>query len=52
MTDTTAVIGYAWPLVVSPGETIAFYLSAETLVRADASIVRVRCADADPAGRV
>ena len=50
MIDSTAVLGYAWPLIVSPGESVAFHLSAETLRTADASIVRVRCADPDPAG--
>src|SRR6185312_5266705 len=50
MIDTTAVIGYAWPLIVSPGETVAFHLSSETLPGAEARIVRVRCADPDPDG--
>ncbi len=50
MIDSTAVLGYAWPLIASPGESVAFHLSAETLRAAEASIVRVRCADPDPAG--
>lgn len=50
MKDTTSVLGYAWPLVVSPGESIAFHLSSATLAQADARIVRVRCGDPDPAG--
>jgi N,N-dimethylformamidase len=48
--NTNAVLGYAWPLVVSPGEEIAFHLSSATLHEVEADIVRVRCADADPAG--
>jgi N,N-dimethylformamidase len=50
MTDTTAVLGYAWPLIVSPGEPIAFHLSSRTLAHAEATLVRVRCADPDPNG--
>ena len=50
MTDTNAVLGYAWPLIVSPGEEITFRLSSERLARAEARIVRVRCADPDPNG--
>jgi N,N-dimethylformamidase len=50
MTDTTAVLGYAWPLIVSPGEEITFQLSSSTLEHADAAVVRVRCGDPDPAG--
>ncbi len=50
MIDTNAVLGYAWPLVVSPGETLAFHLSSAVLDKAEATIVRVRCADPDPAG--
>ncbi|WP_019015439.1 N,N-dimethylformamidase beta subunit family domain-containing protein [Elioraea tepidiphila] len=50
MTDTNAVLGYATPLIVSPGEEIAFRLSSAVLGRAEARIVRVRCADPDPAG--
>ncbi|WP_158814605.1 N,N-dimethylformamidase beta subunit family domain-containing protein [Methylocapsa sp. S129] len=50
MTDTTAVLGYAWPLIVSPGEPIAFHLSSKTLDGAEATLVRVRCADPDPNG--
>ena len=50
MTDTTSVLGYAWPLVVSPGEEVAFHLSSPTLQQAEAAVVRVRCADPDPAG--
>jgi N,N-dimethylformamidase len=50
MTDTTAVLGYAWPLVVSPGEEVAFHLSSATLERAEATLLRVRCADPDPSG--
>jgi N,N-dimethylformamidase len=50
MTDTNAVLGYATPLIVSPGEDIAFRLSSAVLRAAQARIVRVRCADPDPAG--
>ncbi|HEY8612771.1 MAG TPA: N,N-dimethylformamidase beta subunit family domain-containing protein [Roseomonas sp.] len=50
MTDTTAVLGYAWPLVVSPGEEVAFHLSSATLDRVEAALLRVRCADPDPNG--
>lgn len=50
MTDTNAVLGYAWPMIASAGEKIAFHLSSATLKTADATLVRVRCADPDPAG--
>ena len=50
MTDTTAILGYAWPLVVSPGENLAFHLSSAMLQRAEACLVRVRCADPSPVG--
>src|SRR4051812_49465536 len=50
MTATTSVLGYAWPLVASPGEEIAFHLSSPTLPSAEVALVRVRCADPDPAG--
>ncbi|MFC7737747.1 N,N-dimethylformamidase beta subunit family domain-containing protein [Roseomonas sp. GCM10028921] len=50
MTDTNAVLGYAWPLVVSPGEEVAFHLSSATLRSAEATLLRVRCADPDPDG--
>ena len=50
MTDTTAVLGYAWPLIVSAGEKIAFHLSSATLDSAEATLVRVRCGDPDPNG--
>lgn len=50
MTDTTSVLGYAWPMIVSAGEKIAFHLSSTTLKSAEAALVRVRCADPDPAG--
>jgi N,N-dimethylformamidase len=50
MIDTTAVLGYAWPLVVSAGEPIAFHLSSPTLASAEATVTRVRCADPDPDG--
>ena len=50
MTDTNAVLGYATPLVVAPGEEITFRLSSAVLDRAQARVVRVRCADPDPAG--
>lgn len=50
MRDTTAVLGYAWPLVVSPGESVSFHLSSPSLRQAQATIVRVRCADPDPDG--
>ena len=50
MTDTNAVLGYAWPMIVSAGEKIAFHLSSATLKSAEATLVRVRCGDPDPAG--
>ena len=50
MTDTTSVLGYAWPLIVSAGEKIAFHLSSATLKGADAALGRVRWPDPDPAG--
>lgn len=50
MIDTNAVLGYAWPLVVSPGEALDFHLSSTDLVDVAADIVRVRCADPDPNG--
>jgi N,N-dimethylformamidase len=50
MIDTTAVLGYAWPLVVSPGEEVAFHLSSPSLDSAEATLLRVRCADPDPNG--
>lgn len=50
MTDTTAVLGYAWPMVVSPGEEVAFHLSSASLTEAEATLLRVRCADPDPSG--
>jgi len=50
MTDTTSVLGYAWPLVASPGEEITFQLSSPTLSSAEAVLVRVRCGDPDPNG--
>src|SRR5271163_4197635 len=50
MIDTTAVLGYAWPLSVAPGEKIEFRLSSATLSRVDARVVRVRCGDPDPLG--
>jgi N,N-dimethylformamidase len=50
MIDTTAVLGYAWPLVVSPGEEVAFHLSSPSLASAEATLLRVRCADPDPNG--
>jgi len=50
MTDTTSVLGYAWPLIVSAGEKIAFHLSSATLKSAEATLMRVRCADPDPNG--
>ena len=50
MIDTNAVLGYAWPLVVSPGDELAFHLSSPELRNYDATVVRVRCADPDPNG--
>jgi len=50
MIDTTAVLGYAWPMAVAPGETIRFHLSSATLAQAQLRVVRVRCGDSDPAG--
>ena len=50
MIDTNSVLGYAWPLIVSPGEPIGFHLSSATLTQAEATVVRVRLADPDPNG--
>ncbi|MET0529744.1 MAG: N,N-dimethylformamidase beta subunit family domain-containing protein [Microvirga sp.] len=50
MIDTTAVLGYAVPLGAAPGERVAFHLSSETLSEATLEVVRIRCADPDPAG--
>ncbi|MCC7273835.1 MAG: N,N-dimethylformamidase [Alphaproteobacteria bacterium] len=50
MVDTTAVLGYATPLVVSPGERVRFHLSSASLAAVDVAVVRVRCGDPDPAG--
>jgi N,N-dimethylformamidase len=50
MVDTTSVLGYAWPMIVSPGETVSFQLSSANLKQADACIVRLRLADPDPNG--
>ncbi|MBI0538157.1 N,N-dimethylformamidase [Roseomonas sp. KE2513] len=50
MTDTNSVLGYAWPLVVSPGEEVTFHLSSAALASAEATLLRVRCADPDPDG--
>ena len=48
--DTTSVLGYAWPMTVSPGEEVRFHLSSATLPGATALVARVRCADPDPDG--
>lgn len=48
--DTNAVLGYAWPMIVSPGEEVTFRLSSATLSSAEAAVVRVRCGDPDPNG--
>lgn len=50
MIDTNSVLGYAWPLIASPGEDIAFHLSSATLTEAHATVARVRLADPDPNG--
>lgn len=50
MIDTNSVLGYAWPLIVSPGDPIAFHLSSATLDTAEAAVVRIRLADPDPNG--
>ena len=50
MVDTTSVLGYAWPLIASAGESIAFHLSSASLTQADARVVRIRLADPDPNG--
>ncbi len=50
MIDTNSVLGYAWPLIASPGETIAFHLSSREVRAVTADVVRVRCADPDPQG--
>ncbi|MBP0496145.1 N,N-dimethylformamidase beta subunit family domain-containing protein [Pararoseomonas indoligenes] len=48
--DTTAILGYALPLTVSPGEEVRFHLSSPAIARAEAAVARVRCADPDPDG--
>jgi N,N-dimethylformamidase len=50
MIDTTSVLGYASPLCAAPGERVSFHLSSQTLNEVQATVVRVRCADPDPAG--
>src|ERR1700692_164612 len=50
MIDTTAVLGYASPLSVAPGQEVQFRLSSATLTAVNACVVRVRCADPDPLG--
>ena len=50
MIDTTAILGYASPLSVAPGEEVQFRLSSATLSAVNTRIVRVRCADPDPLG--
>ena len=50
MIDTSAVLGYASPLSVAPGEEVQFRLSSSTLSAVNTRIVRVRCADPDPLG--
>ena len=50
MIDTSAVLGYASPLSVGPGEEVQFRLSSATLTAVNARVVRVRCADPDPLG--
>ena len=42
--------GYADRLSVRPGETIRFHLANATGAEIDAKLVRVICADANPAG--
>ncbi|WP_158969302.1 N,N-dimethylformamidase beta subunit family domain-containing protein [Chachezhania sediminis] len=50
MIDSTKVVGYASPWSVAPGDTVRFHLSSEVLDRAQARIVRIRCADSDRNG--
>jgi len=50
MIDTTAILGYAWPLSAAAGEDISFHLSSPSLAKANLRVVRVRCGDQDPAG--
>ena len=50
MVDTNSVLGYATPIVASPGERIRFHLSSATMAEVGVEVVRVRCGDPDPAG--
>ncbi|WP_374442296.1 N,N-dimethylformamidase beta subunit family domain-containing protein [Stella sp.] len=50
MVDTNSVLGYATPLVASPGERVSFHLSSRTMSECEVAVVRVRCGDPDPAG--
>jgi N,N-dimethylformamidase len=50
LVDTTLILGYAWPLIVTAGETVAFHLSSAALTTAEAMPVRVRLADPDANG--
>ena len=50
MPNRTAILGYASPLAVQPGETLSFHLSSPTLDSAELEVVKVRSGDADPAG--
>ncbi|BBK31601.1 N,N-dimethylformamidase [Stella humosa] len=50
MVDTNSVLGYAAPIVASPGERIQFHLSSASLTEVGVEVVRVRCGDPDPAG--
>src|ERR1700753_3607232 len=50
MIDTNSVLGYAWPMIVSPGQAVSFHLSSATLTGAEAQVVKVRMADPDPNG--
>lgn len=50
MKSTTALLGYAQPWIVKPGQQIAFKISSNGPETCDVSIKRVICADIDPNG--
>lgn len=50
MVDTNSVLGYATPIVASPGERVQFHLSSARMLECGVEVVRVRCGDPDPAG--
>jgi len=49
-TGMLPIVGYADRFSVAPGETIAFKVSSQAAAPFEASLVRVRCGDPNPAG--